>query len=361
MLRFVLTLISLAPCLMSQGIDVTRRPLAAQAAAAEAAIQANPEDWEAHVKLLGVYASHAQIESATESTHLLRLQQVLWLIEHRPELNLLRSPDAAIPFRSGSVTVMDGIEEAKQAWRQALATHDSDTRVLGNAAWFFRLKDREQAVELLRRAVAAEPRNRMLTDQLGNEYALILLGVSGFDASGRANQFDPVEANSPLARTVRAELKQSSQAAVLLATGSTLSDYRADAMKSGSAEDPAAFAANLIERAKALDPNLAPMRIRVGGNVQAANLVTQVPPVYPALATQARIQGIVRFTVVIGKDGSVINLQLISGHPLLIAAAQEAAKRWTYKPTLLNGAPVEVVTQLDVVFALDPAILQETP
>ena len=360
MWRFVLISISLASCMLCQDFDATRlliesqRFTPEQAAAAEAAVQTNPDDWQAHVKLLGFYTSQARIEGATESTQMGRVQQVLWLIEHRPELNLLRFPDAAIPFQSGNVMVMNGVEEATQAWRQALATHSSDVRVLGNAAWFFRLKDREQAVDLLRRAVAADPRNRMLADQLGTEYGLILLGVRGFDASGRANRFDPVEANSPLAQTIRAELKQSSQAAVLYATGSTLMDYRSDVMKSGNAEDPNPFAANLIERAKALDPNMAPARIRVGGNVQASNLVTQVQPVYPALAKQARIQGVVRFSVVIGRDGSISNVQLVSGHPLLVAAAQEAVKQWTYKPTLLNGAPVEVVTQIDIVFSLTP-------
>jgi|SRR5947209_6558601 len=95
-----------------------------------------------------------------------------------------------------------------------------------------------------------------------------------------------------------------------------------------------------------------PQRIRVGGNVQAANLIRKVTPVYPPLAKQARISGVVRFTAVIGKDGTIQNLQLVTGHPLLVAAAQEAVKQWQYKPTLLNGEPVEVVTQIDVNFTL---------
>ncbi|MBI3680555.1 MAG: energy transducer TonB [Acidobacteria bacterium] len=93
-------------------------------------------------------------------------------------------------------------------------------------------------------------------------------------------------------------------------------------------------------------------RIRVGGNVQAAKLVRQPKPVYPPLAKQARIQGTVRFQAIIGKDGTIQNLQLISGHPLLVPSAQEAVKQWIYQPTLLNGEPVEVVTQIDVNFTL---------
>jgi TonB family protein len=92
--------------------------------------------------------------------------------------------------------------------------------------------------------------------------------------------------------------------------------------------------------------------IKVGGNLQAANLVKRVTPVYPPLAKASHIQGTVRFTALIAKDGTVQNLQLISGHPLLVQAATEAVKRWVYRPTLLNGEPTEVITQIDVNFTL---------
>ena len=100
------------------------------------------------------------------------------------------------------------------------------------------------------------------------------------------------------------------------------------------------------------EENKTPQRIRVGGNVQAANLIRKITPVYPPLAKQARIQGTVRFTAIIGKDGTIQNLQLVSGHPLLVEAARQAVSQWQYKPTLLNGEPVEVVTQIDVNFTL---------
>jgi len=97
---------------------------------------------------------------------------------------------------------------------------------------------------------------------------------------------------------------------------------------------------------------LTPQRIRVGGNVQQAKLLKQPKPIYPPLAKQARIQGVVRFTAIIGKDGTIQNLQLVTGHPLLVPSAQEAVKQWVYQPTLLNGEPVEVITQIDVNFTL---------
>ena len=95
-----------------------------------------------------------------------------------------------------------------------------------------------------------------------------------------------------------------------------------------------------------------PQRIRVGGNVQQAKLIRQPRPVYPPLAKQARISGHVILNAVIGKDGTIKDLTFASGHPLLVPAAMEAVKQWVYQPTLLNGEPVEVVTQIDVNFTL---------
>ena len=111
-----------------------------------------------------------------------------------------------------------------------------------------------------------------------------------------------------------------------------------------------------MEREKMAAPasatGVTPQRIRVGGNVQAMNLIKQPRPVYPPLAKQTRVQGVVRLIAIIGRDGTVQNLEVESGHPLLVPAALEAVKEWVYKPTLLNGEPVEVTTQIDVNFTL---------
>jgi TonB family protein len=93
-------------------------------------------------------------------------------------------------------------------------------------------------------------------------------------------------------------------------------------------------------------------RITIGGNVQQAKLVSQPTPIYPPLAKQARIQGVVHLQTVIAKDGTVADLQVISGHPLLVPAALDAVRNWVYQQTLLNGEPVEVMTQIDVNFTL---------
>jgi len=95
-----------------------------------------------------------------------------------------------------------------------------------------------------------------------------------------------------------------------------------------------------------------PQRVRVSSGVQSGLLIRKVPPAYPPLARQARIQGTVILQAQISKEGNIENLQLISGHPMLAPAAIEAVKQWKYKPYLLNGEPVEVETQVQVNFTL---------
>jgi protein TonB len=92
----------------------------------------------------------------------------------------------------------------------------------------------------------------------------------------------------------------------------------------------------------------------VGGDVQMAMLVRKVIPVYPPIARAARISGVVRLIGTIGKDGAIQNLEIVSGHPMLARAALEAVRQWVYKPTLLNGIPVEVVAPIEVNFTLGP-------
>ena len=91
--------------------------------------------------------------------------------------------------------------------------------------------------------------------------------------------------------------------------------------------------------------------IRVG-SISEANLIHRVQPVYPALAKSARIQGTVEFTAIISKEGNIEHLQLVRGHPMLVNAAQGAVLQWKYRPTLLNGQPVEVITDIIVNFTL---------
>jgi protein TonB len=94
---------------------------------------------------------------------------------------------------------------------------------------------------------------------------------------------------------------------------------------------------------------------RIGAAVLEVNLIRRVQPIYPPLAHSARVQGTVEFTATIDEVGNVVNLQLVRGHPLLVNAAKEAVLQWKYRPTLLNGQPVTVISNVTVNFTLPQA------
>jgi len=110
---------------------------------------------------------------------------------------------------------------------------------------------------------------------------------------------------------------------------------------------------SILSTTNAAIPKVAtPQRVRVSSGVSTGLLIKKVTPNYPQLAKQARIQGSVVLQAEISKEGTIQNLQLISGHPMLAPAAIEAVKQWRYKPYLLNGEPVAVETQVVVNFSL---------
>lgn len=111
--------------------------------------------------------------------------------------------------------------------------------------------------------------------------------------------------------------------------------------------DPPPAAKPVVQQQKPIE------RTRLGGNVLEAKIISRKMPVYPKIALQARLQGVVTFTAIIARDGTIQQLQLVSGHPLFIEAATEAVRQWRYRPTLLNGEPVEVVAPIEVKFILN--------
>jgi len=105
---------------------------------------------------------------------------------------------------------------------------------------------------------------------------------------------------------------------------------------------------NVVPRAK---PEPA-IRVRVSQGVSVGRLTNMVEPVYPPLARNARVQGQVVLTAIISKDGTIQDVRVLGGHPLLVQAALDAVRQWRYKPYLLNGEPVEVETTVTVNFTL---------
>jgi protein TonB len=97
-----------------------------------------------------------------------------------------------------------------------------------------------------------------------------------------------------------------------------------------------------------------PTRIRVAGNVLAAAIITRVQAIYPEEARKDHISGTVRLRIIVGKDGRVMQIEGVSGHPLLQQAAIEAVRQWRYKTTMLKEQSVEVDSTVDMIFSLPP-------
>jgi periplasmic protein TonB len=100
-------------------------------------------------------------------------------------------------------------------------------------------------------------------------------------------------------------------------------------------------------------PKLEPVkRIRISQGVTQGMVISKIEPIYPKLALSARVTGVVLVKAVISREGTITEIQVVRGHPILVPAAVEAVKQWRYRPYLLNGAPVEVETYITVTFQI---------
>ena len=95
-----------------------------------------------------------------------------------------------------------------------------------------------------------------------------------------------------------------------------------------------------------------PTTIPVSGGVLEGMLISKTTPAYPTIARVAHVSGTVVLAAIISKEGTIVNLHVQSGHPMLTQAAMDAVKTWRYRPYLLNGQPVEVETTINVVFSM---------
>ena len=94
------------------------------------------------------------------------------------------------------------------------------------------------------------------------------------------------------------------------------------------------------------------VRVKIGQGVSQGLLIKQVRPVYPDQARYARIQGSVKLNAIISKTGDIVDLEVLDGPIELVVSAVNAVRQWKYQPYVLNGEPVEVVTQITVNYTL---------
>jgi outer membrane biosynthesis protein TonB len=354
--------------LRSQGLKLT----ASEAQAVEESLRANPEDLAARGKLIAYYF----VEQAREPWS----QHVFWLIEHHPE-----SPLAGFNFASGALPAdpLNGEADhahAKDLWLEQTRRHPDDALVWANALRFCALTgcDAGTKERLLKHAeelglsssemtVAGEPPARPITrlriadgdfnfrnliKKVEPVYPLLALqariqGVVRFTAiigtDGHVQDLQVISGHPLLIPVAKEAVQQWVYRPTLLNGKPVEVSTEIDvAFTPSEGKDASGGAAGSVAPP-------APTRVRVGSNVQAALLVKRVEPECPG---DARCQGAVRLTAIIGTDGHVQEIHVISGHPLLVPTAVDAVRQWVYRPTMLNGKPVEVVTTIDVPFTL---------
>jgi TonB family protein len=354
----------------------------AQVEEIETRLRKEPGDLEARSKVIAYYFLKGIRQP--------RLDHIFWLIEHHPEAEVTRLYSMAISPRKTPFNDEADRERAQSLWREQVRRHAENRQVLGNAADYFASNgsDLELAIDLYKRC--------RRSDGLASLYSRILVAT----LRTRGGIADDPHKNPVLAERIRQELETTSDKLLFASVAGSLKNI---AVPAGSypagaphlllrEEHPELapvfeYGDQLWKRAEDLglvmkmpppgartlpriqpvrppatpapaattppgDTETKPMRIRVGGNVQAAMLTKRVEPVYPPAAIEARLMGVVKLSVIISTEGTMQQIQVMNGHPLFVPAAMEAVKQWEYKPTLLNGKPAEVVTVVEVVFDL---------
>jgi TonB family protein len=359
---------------------------AVEALVMEHQLTSDPHNLAVRGKLLSYYLYNADEDGFGK--------HALWVIQNHPDSELASHPAVAGDYYGGAKYR----EQKKSLWLKQAAAHSTNPRVLASAASFVQQSDPPTAERLWKRACELDPQTACHSELIAF-YARMILADGYFTVGVNTLQGWP-EANQGYTSSIRSELLRSNDTALIGDVGRELADRLGHAYYGGpdhslnlqARETASSDAEALLKRAQSLGydqarvsqgltnleearkrfanppiprsvkPPTAPSttetttnasRIRVGGAVQNAKLRQSTPALYPPLARQARIQGVVRFQVVINTDGSIGHIQLQAGHPLLVAAATEAVKTWRYEPTFLNGVPVEVATEVDVNFSLD--------
>jgi TonB family protein len=370
----------------SQSLVGPRGMTAQEVAALEQELAANPEDEATRRKLLQYYLFKAWpcavcSDGDRKEASGRRISLILWLIDHHPDSELFQDPAADI---LRGIDSPNAYEDARNRWRTQVNMHPDDAEVLLNAASSMIFDPNAnwlEEINLLKRVQTLAPGRG--TELLAGIYAAVL-----WNSQPGVPVPDPLKTfNDPaLAGQIETDLQGSDNAALLGSIGQHVY-ASAEAMDSGAPEIGAlrTLAAKLVTRAQALDPanrewsvlmesleglpagSLAPLparttpapassapvqTIRVGGQVQAQNLIESPAPIYPPDAKAAGVQGTVKVQIRIGTDGHVKEASAIRGDPVLVDAAVNAARQYMYKPTMLNNRPAEVLTDVEISFRL---------
>ncbi len=362
---------------------------AVDAARLEQYLTQQPHDLATRSKLIAYYFENTLTPE--------RLKHVYWLIENHPESELAGYNTTGISPVTSALNDRAAYDKAALLWRQQASNHFNDAAVLANAARFFQQPggDIYEAERLYEHARALEPRNAGLTQRLATLYARAITNSTGDPSYTRS--FD----EAGFAETAKSKLLNSTDGILLVQAGTLLKAVRSRPGPLGPAVDldahplvraVAELGDRLIERAQQYGTRVMSTTTQAGDTVNFVNrnvpppppppppaatgaapppppparqeaaapppsvrdsappLLNRVEPVYPPLARQARISGVVHLLVTIAPDGSVTQLQVIGGHPLLVPSAMEAVRQWRYAPE-----PTATAITEDVNFVLPDA------
>jgi len=326
----------------------------------ESDLRAKPDSLDLRIELLAYYSAKGEEQPFAK--------HMLWFIHEHPDLGTLDMAQGM--FNMFGVLSDESRSRIQKAWEQAVSSHPNSAATLANAAAFLQATDPKRALDLWRQAQALEP------DKYGSRIASIYEAAE-IQAIHPGVGLYNMQMSAETAATLRAELAASHDPALLSETGYLLVSL--SHAESGDLQYQRGV--NLIQQAISLDPGNKkwqdalqtakeePQRqanyrllmaqppsqqgtVRVGAEMAKANLISKTDPVYPPLALQAQIQGSVKFTVTVGTDGHVQNVQLVSGHPLLVNAAKNAVLTYVYQPVLIDGKAVPFQAEVTVPFVM---------
>ena len=245
-----------------------------------------------------------------------------------------------------------------QAAREALAKQKSPEAQQHMDAARKQLENQRQLLELEAKAME-ELRTRLNSPEFRKQIAQARAAAANIDSAEyrkqleeirkRANEFNTPEFQERLKKQVdeaqrRAAAARKNSDKLLASNGA-----------------PAAPPPPVPPEAQAGSPPVPVVPVRVSSAVMAGQIIKRVDPIYPPVAKASQVQGTVVLSAIIGKDGSVEKLIVVSGPPMLIRSAIDAVSQWQYKPFLLNGQPIEVATTINVNYTFEGNAPAATP
>lgn len=310
------------------------------------------EPGNARISLLTYHARKGPADP--DSARKARRDLILWFVRNDPQNQILSSPYALVNASGEPLADLEGAALIKQEWLKALKQHPNDDAVVQNAANFLRLSDPNAAL----RVVLTHHWDKQ-TRWIGSIAAAGALGVTAFAPdTGTPLAASPIDSTA----SYRKALLDSRDLKVVLSGMATISNLARDlATRNAVPSDFPDYCAALLKHTRDLYPQTsltcdatprpAP-GVPTAGRVVEGNLVKRVNPAYPKKAKSKHIQGTVEFIATIGADGRLEQLELVKAPLVFYDSARSAVMQWQYRPTLINGQSVSVITDILIDFNL---------